>query len=448
MEDIEVTIGLAPCQVFFANESLIRCIAGSQSAGCYRVAVSVDGMGVALSTNQTSFTYLVTVDSVSPSTGGLSGGNLVTITGEGFPRFVRRRHETHNPLPWFRFGLGEPAFDMVEASYCPSYSHILKSFLNRTLELNETAEPNGTMMPALPAMDLTVSSLKDHISELLSHSPLRVTIGETPCLIVEATVTAIFCVPLSSPEGIFDVNITVFNQTYTLSDSYTVADSAALIVERVSPSSGPVVGNSSIIIVGSSFSTGSATDDIQVMIERRPCLVQLYNNTHIICDTPRMVPGVYPIFISSSNGIAVTSDVADGFNMQNTTVSSLFPTFTYRLEIRNVSLARGSAFGGTEVTLYGGIFVNEATSVTVGGTAATIVTVSDSVLKFLTPSSSMAHSVSLSAQLAQTGESIDLSCTVLVYKVDSDLSYMTKCPCCVLEKFLASNPMMLIVKCH
>ena len=47
--------------------------------------------------------------------------------------------------------------------------------------------------------------------------------------------------------------------------------------------------------------------------------------------------------------------------IQNSIILSLFPTFSYKLEITNVSLSRGSAFGGTEVTVFGGIFVSGET---------------------------------------------------------------------------------------
>ena len=399
MESIKVAIGLAQCQVVFANESLIRCTAGPQSAGCYSVTVSVDGMGMALSTDLISFTYLVTVNSIVPPTGGSSGGNLVMITGNSFPKLVRKSHELHNPLPWFRYGIGEPEFDMVKGNDCPSFG---KAIIDQAIEFDETSEPNETIMTA-PEADLTISSFNEFIKESFSMNPLQVVIGETPCVIVEANVTTITCVPLSSSEGTFGVTIIVFNQTSTLKNAYTVTHGDAITVENVYPSSGPVVGNSRITITGSSFSTGSSSNDIQVMIDRSPCHIQYYNKTHIVCDTPRMVPGVYPVFISTSNGFAIKSKFAADLNMPNVTVSSLFPTFTYQLEISNVSLSIGSIFGGTEITMYGGIFVSEATSVTIGGAAATIVSVSDSVLTFLTPSSSRTHSAILSAQLVRTG---------------------------------------------
>ena len=133
---------------------------------------------------------------------------------------------------------------------------------------------------------MTVNSLEDHIHEMSSRSPLQVSIGQSPCVIVEATIFRISCVPLINPTGSFDVTVTVFNQSYILSSTYTVSNDASITVQSVSPSSGPVVGNTSVLIVGDSFGSGSGSDNVQVMIGRRPCRIKYYNNTHILCNTP------------------------------------------------------------------------------------------------------------------------------------------------------------------
>ena len=393
-----VAIGSSPCEVTFANETVIQCIAGAQSAGCYAVSVSIEGMGVASSGGSASFEYLVTVSSISPSQGGVSGGKLVTITGEGFPKFAPDNDEGSGPfgfLPWFRYGVGLPALDIMGANYCPSFYNMLKDLYNREITTNMMTQE----------MNMTVNSLEDHIREMSSRSPLQVSIGESPCVIVEATIFRISCVPLTNPTGSFDVTVTVFNQSYILNSTYTVSNDASITVQSVSPSSGPVVGNTSVLIVGNSFGSGSGSDNVQVMIGRRPCRIKYYNNTHIQCNTPAMEPGSLPVFVSSSSGIAIKESILMELNgIQNSMISSLFPSFSYKLEITNVSLSRGSAFGGTEVTVFGGIFVSGETSVLVGDISALVLSVSDSELKFLSPSSSRIHSVDLSAQLVTTGE--------------------------------------------
>ena len=392
-----VAVGSSPCEVTFANETVIQCIAGAQSAGCYAVSVSIEGMGVASSGDSASFEYLVTVSSISPSQGGVSGGMLVTITGEGFPKFAPDNGERSGQLrflPWFRYGVGLPALDIMGANYCPSFYNMLKDLYNRETTNMMTHELN-----------MTVNSLEDHIREMSSRSPLQVSIGESPCVIIEATIFRISCVPLTSPTGSFDVTVTVFNQSYILSSTYTVSNDTSITVQSVSPSSGLVVGNTSVLIVGNSFGSDSGSDNVQVMIGRRPCRIKYYNNTHIQCNTPAMEPGSLPVFVSSSSGIAIRESILMELNgIQNSMISSLFPTFSYKLEITNVSLSRGSAFGGTEVTVFGGIFVSGETSVLVGGISALVLSVSDSELKFLSPSSSRIHSVDLLAQLVTIGE--------------------------------------------
>ena len=393
-----VAIGISPCEVIFANETVIQCIAGAQSAGCYAVSVSIEGMGAATSGDSASFEYLVTVNSISPTQGGVSGGKLVTIIGEGFLKFSQEYNKRSGPfdfLPWFRYGVGLPALDIMGANYCPSFYNMLEDLYDRETTISLMTQE----------MNMTVNNFEDHIREMSSRSPLQVSIGESPCVIVEATIFRIRCVPLTNPIGSVDVTVSVFNQSYVVRSTYTVSYDVSVMVQRISPSSGPVVGNTSILIVGNFLGSGSGSDNVQVMIGRRPCRIKYYNNTHIQCDTPAMEPGPLPVFVSSSSGIAIKESILMELNgFQNSMISSLFPTFSYNLEMTNVSLSKGSAFGGTEVSVFGGIFVSGETSVLVGGISALVLSVSDSELKFLTPSSSRIHSVDLSAQLVNTGK--------------------------------------------
>jgi len=391
-DDVTVTIGKSPCDVTFANETLIQCMAGPQSAGCYRVSVDIEGMGVASDEEGVSFEYLAMADSVSPSMGGVSGGNVVTISGKGFPKIEKGKGEKLGPLsflPWFRYGVGSPVLDIAGANYCPSFSSMLERLQDSKAPLNMSS----------PSMVTTVTSLKKFFQQLYSVSPLKVQIGDAPCVIVESTVSAITCIPLPASAGTFDVTVTVFNQSYVLSSAYTVSDSDSMTIQRASPSVDSVVGNSTIVVTGNQLGSGA---DLRVMIGSKPCLVQTSTSTQIECVTPRMESGYFPILVSSRSGVAVLSGSLS--SIPNVDISSLFPVFTYKLEVTNASLSRGSSLGGTDVTLYGGLFVAGQTSVLVGNRTARVVSVSDSELQFTTPSSSMTHPVSLSARLLNIGE--------------------------------------------
>ena len=393
VDDITVTIGKSPCDVTFVNGSLIQCTVGSQSAGCYRVSVDIEGMGVASAGDEVCFKYLVMINSVSPAMGGVSGGNIIKISGEGFPRIEKYRSEKLGPLSylhWFRYGIGSPALDITGANYCLSFRSMLESLWDM----------KGPMNMSTPSLVATVNSLKELVNQMYSTSPLKVQIGDTPCIIVESTISTITCIPLPASAGLLNVTVTVFNRSHVMEEAYTVSDSGSLTIQGTSPSTGAVVGNSTVLITGSQFDSGNGSD-IKVMIGGRPCLVQTVNSTQIQCSLPRMEPGQFPVFVSSTAGVALLAESLP--YIPNVNISSLFPLFTYKLEITNASLSRGSSCGGTEVTLYGGTFVAGQTSVLVGNVAANVVSVSDSELKFTTPTSSKTHSAGLSARLLNTG---------------------------------------------
>ena len=573
VDDVTVTFGKSPCDVTFANESFIQCTLGPQSAGCYRVSVDIEGMGVASARDEVCFKYLAITNSVSPSIGRVGGGNVIKIFGKGFPRFKNYfyyfcyyyycyyyyyyyyyhycyynysyhycyyfyyychhycHHYYHHPfplghlgprlsyLPWFRYCIGHFHHHCLHhhpfplghigprLSYLPSFKYCIGHFHHHCLHhhpfplghlgprlsylpwfrycighfhhhrLHHHPFPLGHLGPrlsylpwfrycighfhhqchhhhpflfghigplsylpwfrygiGLPALDITganyfpfssmleslrdiktpvsmnistpnrittLNSLKELVNQMYSTSPLKVQIGDTPCIIVESTISTITCIPLPASAGLLNVTVTVFNQSHVIEEAYTVSDSGSMTIQGISPSTGAVVGNSTVLITGSQFDSGNGSD-IEVMIGGRPCLVQTVNSTQIQCSLPRMEPGQFPVFVSSTAGVALLAESLP--YIPNVNISSLFPLFTYKLEITNASLSRGSSFGGTEVTLYGGTFVAGQTSVLVGNVAANVVSVSDSELKFITPNSSMTHSAGLSAQLLNTGE--------------------------------------------
>ncbi len=390
---VEVAIGESLCEVLFVNESVITCMAGAHSAGCYTVRVFVEGKGSSLIEYSATFEYDLTADFISPSMGGIGGGNVVTVSGEGFPTFARdasvRAAGQLADLPWFRYGIGSPVYS--DTSCFPS-SYAKFGCINNT-EFFEDLQQHGT--------DIAIGRLKSRIHDMYSRTHLQVLIGETPCIIIEATLTMVKCVPMPSSEGFFNVTLTVFNHTYTLKDRYTYYSGLVSPIKRISPDVGPVVGSSSITIAGDSLV------DAQVVIGWKPCLVTATNEKHVTCTSPNMKPGIFPVFVSSTNGTSTLGDVSlDNGDFQNETTLPKFPMFRYQLEITGATIREGSLLGGTEVTLMGGFFVLNQTEVMVGGKVSPVLSVTDSSVTFLTPNSSRTHGVNISIHLVDNGETM------------------------------------------
>ncbi|XP_069115782.1 fibrocystin-L-like [Argopecten irradians] len=82
IESNDVKIQESTCNVTSSTETQIECVAGSLSAGTYPLWVTVEGVGKS-NDNQT-FTYEMSASSISPNSGSMAGGQLVTVSGTGF----------------------------------------------------------------------------------------------------------------------------------------------------------------------------------------------------------------------------------------------------------------------------------------------------------------------------------------------------------------------------
>lgn len=77
-----VTVGGVSCAVTSASSTSITCTIGSGPAGNQPVLATVASIGQ--SNNNIQFQYILQVTNISPSSGSYGGGQLITITGNGF----------------------------------------------------------------------------------------------------------------------------------------------------------------------------------------------------------------------------------------------------------------------------------------------------------------------------------------------------------------------------
>ena len=384
-EDLQVMIGGVECTVTSASDDEINCTAALHSAGCYAVEVAVEGRGVAYTGDSLCFRYLLSVDSVSPTMGGVTGGQVITLSGAGFIEFAPMSREESRmsfpPLPWFRHGVGAPAFRDMD--------------IQRTSFPHTEESPESSMdMPADGSDDL--EGLLTHLEYIYSHSPLSVSVGGSPCVVVESTITELSCVPLPGLEGTADITVMVLDQNATLEQAYTVSASATPAIDSLTPSNGPVTGGTSVTITGRLFG-GGGLESVQVMVGDSECVVSSADSSSIQCTTSQHRPGSVPVLISVSAGIAVLDSALLEWN-DTADVFDSFPAFSYELQVTGLSSSGGSVLGGTEVTVLGGNFVEGYTEVILGGNPAEILSCSSNEIVFLTPSSVKSHVIELSAQ--------------------------------------------------
>ena len=77
-----VTIGGVTCATTSVSSTSITCTVGSSPAGNQPVVVTVSSVGV--SNSDVQFQYELQVTNVSPAEGSYGGGQLVTVSGDGF----------------------------------------------------------------------------------------------------------------------------------------------------------------------------------------------------------------------------------------------------------------------------------------------------------------------------------------------------------------------------
>ncbi|HEX8979164.1 MAG TPA: IPT/TIG domain-containing protein, partial [Parasulfuritortus sp.] len=165
--------------------------------------------------------------------------------------------------------------------------------------------------------------------------------------------------------GITNVAITTPGGTATGTGVYTYT-AVAPTVTGISPSSGPTAGGTAVTITGTSFTGATA-----VTIGGANCTgVTVVSSTSITCTTPAGTAG--------AQNVAVTTAAGTG------TGTGLY-TYYAAPTVTSISPSSGPTAGGTAVTITGTNFTG-ATSVTIGGAAATsVVVVNATTITAITP---------------------------------------------------------------
>lgn len=431
--DIDVVIGNASCRVISSSDTVIECMASNHTAGWYRIRAKIEGKGMAAINESVCFNYLLSIDSISPQSGGVGGGEVVTITGNGFMQFVNHNSTMFGnevfSLPWFHSGVGLPYFRrMQHLGLCPSLE---REFLNREGSLEEFT-PNRVAQ-AIQDIDsfehfnrsdkmpsdfdlvregrFNVESFHAHLFNVYLRFPTYVLLGGVPCIITESTFTELSCVPVLNLPQMANVTVVVLTESVHLENAFEIDATQTVLVESIEPSEGAVVGRELLTISGYNFKAYSA-NDVTVFVGTEQCEVYSVNDSHILCYTPPAGPSSKPVYVLTPAGVAVwrasleeqlqrngTEDKeGSGMDlMMSTRDLPPFPIFTYKLQVAIDSTAplSGSSFGGTLITLSGGIFVKGYTEVTIGGFVAKIASVSDTRVSFFTPPSTRTHYVGL-----------------------------------------------------
>ena len=431
--DIDIVIGNANCRVTSSSDTSIECVASNHTAGWYRIRVNVEGKGMAVVNESICFNYLLSVDSITPESGGLGGGEVVTITGNGFMQFVNYNSSEFeievSSLPWFHSGIGLPYFRrMPHMGLCPSLERellyreeLLDEFtpqaVVRAVQNIDSFEHFNQSNRMQGDFDLirdgrfNVENFHTHLFNIYLRFPAYVLLGGVPCVITESTFTEISCIPVLNLPQMANLTVVVLTERVHMENIFEIAVNHTAFVENIEPSEGAVVGRTLLRISGYNFDVNS-TEDVTVFIGMEKCEIDVAYGSLILCYTPPTGPSLQPVYVLTPAGVAVWNasleEQLQGDRIEGSGGSGMglmmrerdlppFPVFAYKLEVvvDPTTPFRGSSFGGTLITLSGGIFVSGYTEITVGGLVAEIVSLSDNEVSFFTPTSTRTHYIGL-----------------------------------------------------
>ncbi|XP_040210575.1 fibrocystin-L-like [Rana temporaria] len=167
-----------------------------------------------------------------------------------------------------------------------------------------------------------------------------VKIGSNVCAINFINLTMIQCRTSVGSAGLTDVVVFTGGFNSTLQNAFELTSDFAPTITGISPNISSVLGNTTLTILGSDFSNGSA--DSAVFIGKSSCEQIEWTPTSITCVLPALPPGTYPVLVHVANwGYAV---------------SSIEASIKYILNVNSISPKYGSVYGGSHVTLRGSGF--------------------------------------------------------------------------------------------
>jgi hypothetical protein len=201
-----------------------------------------------------------------------------------------------------------------------------------------------------------------------------------------------------SPPGSGTVNITVTTASgtspITSSDEYTYV-SKLPTVKEIDPHHGPITGGTTVAIVGTNLVGATAVD-----FGSTPGTIDSVNSEHaIVATSPAGSAGVVDVTVTTPAGTSGVSPPGDQF-----TYVSDAPT------IQSLSPSRGTANGGTKVTIFGDDLLG-ATAVDFGSTPGTAIDVFSSKSLQVTAPAESAGTVDVTVTTPNGTSPVDPSIT-------------------------------------
>ncbi|XP_070541075.1 fibrocystin-L-like [Ptychodera flava] len=360
VENITVTFGSDDCSVQTLADDEITCDVGYVPVGDHAVVVNRADQGDAILSNGTVTSEAV-IDSVSPSSGSINGGTVLTITGSGF-------HEddtsvdidgsdcditslTISEIVCTTAAHSAEAVDLTVTSGSIAYSAESYTYSNaQTPTVSSVSPGQGTSGDTITIGGTGFSG---------TTSDVEVTIDGVSCSVTSSSTTSIQCDVGVHSAGTFDVVVYIDSKGLATSSS---TFEYQLEISSISPTECSFGGGRIVTIDGDGFDS----DNTQVTICDNECVIDNVTATQVLCEAPaneNLASGtqVCDVEVTISTSGSTTSS-SDAFTYE----SSMTPIIT------SVSPTRGGTGGGTTVTITGTGFSSGENTVTIDGSVCEI----------------------------------------------------------------------------
>lgn len=376
-------------------------VTATAPAGSGTVDVRVttpNGTSIAATADNYTYTAAPAVSSLSPMSGTVAGGNIVTITGSSF---AGASAVSFGATPAVSFSvLGNTLISAVAPAGGAGTVDVTvtgpggASTTSAADSYTYIAVPTVTAVS--PGQGGTAGGTGVTITGANFSGATAVSFGGTRA--ASFAVNSANSITATSPSGAagaVDVTVTTVGGTSATSSADVFTFVGAPAVSAVSPSRGPVTGGTAVTITGTnlaavtgvSFGATAATFAIDSAIQ-------------ITATAPAGSIGLVDITVTSAGGTSATG-ASDHF------------TYTVAPTVTAVTPSKGSTAGGTGVSITGTNF-SGATAVTFGGTAATSFTVNSATSITATSPSGSAGAVDVTV-VTPNGSSATSSVAVFTY---------------------------------
>ena len=288
-----------------------------------------------------SLTSIGTVSNISPSSGSIYGGTILTIDGNGFASSINNIQITVGTRTCSIIATtpGQVQCLVPTQGSNPSTSSINIISNGVTFSSSSTFTYDSNLTPTIASISPTIGTSGQQLTVTGSNfiiNETTVTIGNVSCVITDISSSSIICTLGSSPAGNQPVIVSVTSMGQSNSN---IEFQYALQLDNISPSQGSYGGGQTITINGDGFNTMS----IGVTICEQSCQsISRLSNTQMSCITP-------------AHSISSTDTTCNLI----VTAGSLSRSTSYTYEanltatVTSVSPVRGGTGGGTLLTITG-----------------------------------------------------------------------------------------------